>query len=206
MDVGLWTGFVLATLVLAVVPGPGVAAVVGLALGGGRRVALAGVSGMALGNTIANSLSLAGAGALLATSAMAFTALKWAGALYLIAMGVLAIRRAGRVDAAGAPAAATSPRAAFVTTFAIGVFHPKTILFFMAFAPQFIRAHKPFLPQAASLVATFIAITATTDTLYALAASRAASALRSPGARLWGGRAGGGALILAGAATAALRR
>jgi threonine/homoserine/homoserine lactone efflux protein len=206
MSMDLWAAFALACLLLAVVPGPGVATILGFAIGSGRRTALAAVAGMALGNAIAISASLAGAGAILAASALAFTMLKWLGALYLIAMGVLAIRRAGRAAEEEAVAPAVGARAAFLTTVAVGVFHPKTILFFMAFASQFVTHDSPFLPQAAIMVATFTAIAATTDALYAVLGARAAERMRSATARRWAGRAGGGVLILAGAATAAMRR
>jgi threonine/homoserine/homoserine lactone efflux protein len=206
MDLQLWAGFALASLIIAIVPGPGVATILGFALSAGRRVALGAVAGMALGNAIAISLSLAGAGAMLAASATAFLLLKWAGALYLIGMGLLAIRNAGRASEAVSDLAPVALRTAFLTTAAVGVFHPKTIIFFMAFASQFIRADVPFLPQALMLVVTFTGIAAMTDALYALGGATAAGRLRSATARLWTRRAGGGVLILAGAATAAIRR
>lgn len=205
MDVDIWAAFALACVLLAVVPGPGVATILGLAIGSGRSAALAAVAGMALGNMVAISASLAGAGAVLTASALAFTVLKWLGALYLIGMGVIALRRAGQVSSAAEPRV-VSALAAFFTTVAVGVFHPKTILFFMAFATQFVARDQPFLPQAAIMVATFTAIAAFTDTLYALLGVRAAGLVRSNRARRWAGRAGGGVLILAGAATAAMRR
>lgn len=205
MDLTIWAGFALASLILAIIPGPGVATILGFALSGGRRAALAAVAGMAVGNAIAISLSLAGAGAVLAASTTAFAILKWTGALYLIGMGVLAICKAGRPEemAAVTPIA---PRAAFMTTMMVGIFHPKTIIFFVAFASQFVRPDAPFLPQAAILVATFTVIAAGTDTFYAVAGSKAAGAFRSASARLWARRTGGIALILAGAATAVMRR
>lgn len=205
MDVDIWAAFAFACLLLAVVPGPGVATILGLAIGSGRSAALAAVAGMALGNMVAISASLAGAGAVLATSALAFTVLKWLGALYLIGMGLIALRRAGKISGAAEPRV-VSARVAFFTTVAVGVFHPKTILFFMAFAAQFVARDQPFLPQAAIMVATFTAIAAFTDTLFALLGVRAAGLVRSSRARRWAGRAGGGVLILAGAATAAMRR
>lgn len=203
----LWLAFASACFVVGVIPGSGVASILGFAFSSGRRTALAGVAGMAVGNTVAMTVSLLGAGAILATSAWAFTALKWVGAAYLIVIGTLAIARSGRVgDVSATPRRAVSPRAAFMTNIAVGTFHPKTILFFVAFAAPFIRPDRPFLPQAALLIATFTAIAATTDTLYALAASRASGWLSDPRARVWTQRAGGGAVIGAGVAMAALQR
>ena len=207
MHLSTWLAFVAAALVMGLIPGPGVTSIVGYALSSGRRTALASVAGIALGNTVCMSLSLAGAGAVLAASALAFTVLKWAGALYLIALGVAAIARARRgLDAEAPPVAPITPRTAFLGNLAVGVFHPKTIVFFVAFAPQFIRPGASYVGQAAILIATFTAVVGTTDTLYALAASRAAHLLKSPRATLWSRRAGGGVLIAAGVATAAASR
>ena len=144
---------------------------------------------------------------MLAASALAFAVLKWAGALYLIGLGIVAIARSGRGLADGAaPTRPVAPRTAFLGNFALGVFHPKTIVFFAAFAPQFIRADASYLVQAAILVATYTAVVGATDTGYALAASSAGRVLKSRQATLWSRRAGGGVLIAAGLATAAASR
>jgi len=202
----LWLGFVAASAVIGVVPGPGVTAIVGYALSSGRRTALASVAGMALGNGLAMSLSLAGAGAVLAASATAFSLLKWAGALYLVGLGLVTLLRARQAaEAAAADLAPISPKAAFWSNVAVGIFHPKTIVFFVAFVPQFISARAAYAPQAALLTATFVGVVGLTDAGYALAAARAARFLKGPSARLWSRRAGGGALIAAGVATAAAR-
>lgn len=208
MDAALWSAFAVASLVIAVIPGPGVASIVGFAFSSGRRTALASVAGMALGNAVAMSVSLAGAGVVLGTSAIAFTVLKWVGALYLVAIGMLAIIRSGRAGAApdDRPRPAISARTAFLTNVAVGTFHPKTILFFVAFAANFIRPDRPYAVQAAILVATFTLIAAASDTLYALAAARASGLVRRPRVRVWSQRAGGAAVVGAGVALATLRR
>lgn len=199
----LWLGFVAASALIGLTPGPAVMAIVGYALNGGRRTALASVAGTAIGNATAMSLSLAGAGVVLAASAWAFSALKWAGATYLVVLGVMALwksRRLGPGMAAGTRM--VSPRTAFFSNVAVGVFHPKTIVFFVAFVPQFIDPHGSYAGQAALLVATFVAVVAATDTAYALLAARAAHLLRRPRTATWMQRVGGGTLIAAGAATA----
>ena len=207
MHLSTWIAFVLASAAMGLIPGPGVTSIVGYALSSGRRTALASVAGMALGNALCMSVSLAGAGALLAASAVAFTVLKWAGALYLISLGILAIARSrAGIDGTLAPPAPISARAAFLSNVAVGTFHPKTIVFFAAFAPQFIRADASYPLQAAILVATFAGVVGVTDTTYALAAARASHLLKSPRAKLWSRRAGGGVLIAAGVATAAASR
>ncbi|WP_017669611.1 LysE family translocator [Blastomonas sp. AAP53] len=206
MDLNLWLMFSGASLLMAIIPGPGVASIVGFAFSSGRRTALASVAGMAVGNALAITLSLAGAGAILATSAIAFTILKWAGALYLITIGLIAIVRSTDQTNSGTPGRAISARTAFLTNIAVGTLHPKTILFFIAFASQFIRADEPYLLQAGIIVATFTLIAAATDTVYALTASRASGLIERPYFRKWAQRAGGGAVLSAGLAMAALRR
>ena len=93
-----------------------------------------------------------------------------------------------------------------MTNVAVGTFHPGTILFFLAFASQFIRTDDAFIQQAAILVATFTLIAATTDTLYALTASTASGLIARPNVRKWTQRAGGGAVMTAGVAMAAIKR
>jgi threonine/homoserine/homoserine lactone efflux protein len=206
MSLSTWFAFVLASAAMGLIPGPGVTSIVGYALSFGRRTALASVAGMMVGNVLAMTLSLAGAGAVLASSATAFTVLKWAGAIYLIALGVLALVRAREAPAtAEAPPPPIAARTAFWSNVAVGTFHPKTIVFFVAFVPQFISAEGSYLAQAALLVATFAVVVGATDSAYALTAARARGLLRKPKAMLWSKRAGGGVLIAAGVATAAAR-
>jgi threonine/homoserine/homoserine lactone efflux protein len=208
MHFSVWLGFVAAAAIMGLIPGPAVTSIVGYALGSGRRTALASVAGISLGTFVAITLSLAGVGALLRASAIAFMVLKWCGALYLVSLGVYTLMRSRREaeDEEGAPPPPPiAPRAAFLSNLLLGAFHPKTIVFFVAFAPQFISAGAPYLPQALILVVTYCAVTGATDTAYALAASHAAQWLRRPGAALWSKRAGGGVLIAAGVATAAAR-
>jgi threonine/homoserine/homoserine lactone efflux protein len=207
MDGHTWLAFVLASALMGLIPGPGVTSIVGYAIGSGRRTALASVAGMAAGNAVAITFSLAGVGAVLAASALAFSLLKWVGALYLIMLGLFTLFKGRdssneKADTSGA----VSPRAAFLGNVAVGVFHPKTIVFFVAFVPQFISSKSAYAPQAALLALTFIATVLVTDTLYALAASAASHWLRRPGAALWSKRASGGVLIAAGVATATARR
>ena len=205
MSIELWLGFAAASFVLAIIPGPGAASIVGFAFSSGRRTALASVAGMAVGNATAISVSLAGAGAILASSAIAFAVLKWAGALYLIAVGLSAIARSGSRSANKPASRPVSARAAFLTNVVVGTFHPKTILFFVAFASQFIRADAPYFRQAAVLGGTFVLIAVCTDTGYALAASKASGLIRKPGMMTWSRRIGGGVVLTAGIAMMAMR-
>ncbi len=204
MDWHHWIAFALASAVMGLIPGPGVMSIVGYAVGAGRRVALASVAGMMVGNAIAMSLSLLGVGALLAASALAFSVVKWAGASYLIGLGVVTIARSRGAPRQDDATPRLGARAAFAGNVAVGTFHPKTIVFFVAFVPQFISPEAGYATQAA-LVATFCLVVGGTDTAYALAASRASKVLRTKRAAMWAKRAGGGVLIASGVATAAAR-
>lgn len=199
----VWIGFAVAAALIGLVPGPGVMSIIGYAVTAGRRVALASVAGIAIGNGIAMTLSLLGVGALLATSALAFSIVKWAGALYLVGLGLQTLRRSASEPG---PAAPLTARMAFASNIAVGTFHPKTIVFFVAFVPQFIDPKADYGGQAALLIATFCGVVACTDTVYALLASRASTLLRRPNALRWSRRAGGGILVASGVAAAMVRR
>jgi threonine/homoserine/homoserine lactone efflux protein len=180
--------------------------IVGYAVGSGLKTALTSIAGTAVGNVVAMSFSLAGIGVLLAASALAFTILKWLGALYLIGLGIIAIARSGTARNGATTSTPISPRTAFMSNVVIGTLNPKTIAFFVAFAPQFIDAQGNYALQAAILVITFGLVVGCTDIAYALAAVRASNLFKMPTTMLWSKRAGGGVLIAAGVVTAATRR
>ena len=205
MTLEIWLGFAVASIAMGIIPGPGVISIVGYAISSGRRTALASVAGMAVGNMCAMTLSLAGVGALLSASALAFTFLKWAGAVYLIGLGIFTIIRSSKTIPDLIDVKPISSRLAFMSNVAVGVFHPKTIVFFVAFVPQFMTASQGYWDQAVILIATFTFVVAATDSMYALGAARVRGMLSTSKARLWTKRAGGGALIAAGTATALSR-
>jgi len=165
----LLAGFVVASLVLAVTPGPAVLYIVTRSLVQGRRSGLASVAGVALGNlgnAIAASIGLA---ALFAVSSIAFTVVKYAGAMYLVYLGAQALRASpGPRPAPQTPAA--SPRRVFRDGFFVALLNPKTTIFFAAFLPQFMGTASPTVAQSLVLGALFVGVAATSDTLYALAA------------------------------------
>ncbi|ONG49012.1 lysine transporter LysE [Pseudoroseomonas deserti] len=201
MPLETWIAFLAAAAVVLAIPGPTILLVIGQSLGGGRRAALPLVAGVAAGDLTAMTLSLAGLGALLATSAALFTALKWAGAAYLVWLGVKLWR--APVEGATVPLGA---HAAWRQAFLVTALNPKSIAFFVAFVPQFIDPALPFLPQAMVLVATFVSMAALNALLYAVAATRLSGAVQRPSVRRILNRTGGGMLVGAGLATAAMRR
>jgi len=201
MDLATWLAFLAAAMAMLVIPGPTILLVIGQSLGGGARNALPLVAGVALGDLTAITLSLAGLGAILAASATLFTVLKWAGAAYLIWLGVT-LWRAPVDDTAAAPLA---PGQAMRQAWLVTALNPKGIAFFVAFVPQFIDATRPFLPQAAILVASFVSLAALNAAGYAALASRLSGAVRRPGVRSALNR-GGGAMLMGAGLAVALRR
>ena len=202
-DTPLLLAFVGASLLLAITPGPAVVYVVARTLAQGRACGLSSVAGVALGN-LANALAAAlGLAALFAVSAAAFTAVKWAGAAYLVYLGVRMWRTA-------APAVDTAPqvpaqplRRVFRDGFLVAVLNPKTTLFFAAFLPQFMDSHGSALMQTLALAGVFIAIAACTDVIYVLTANLLAPRLgRAARHRLWGNRLAGTSFIGLGLLTA----
>jgi threonine/homoserine/homoserine lactone efflux protein len=201
MDPGIWLAFCAAAAVMLLIPGPTILLVIGQSLGGGGGRALPLVAGVALGDLTAMTLSLAGLGAILATSATLFAALKWAGAAYLLWLGVKMWRAPVEAGAAPPLAAGRALRQAWLVT----ALNPKGIVFFVAFVPQFIDPARPFLPQAVVLVATFVTLGAANAGLYAALATRLSGAVRRPSVRRALNRTGGAVLVGAGLAVA-LRR
>ena len=171
-----WGPFLLASTVLAITPGPGVLYIVTRTLAQGRRVGLASVAGVALGNFGSALAASAGVAAVLALSSLAFNLLKWAGAAYLVWLGIKALRATPAGPAAPA-AAAPDGRRVLRDGFWVALLNPKTALFFAAFLPQFIDAQAPAAAQGLLLGSCFVAIAALTDSLWVLAAARAAPRL-----------------------------
>ncbi len=202
MNTSTLIAFLAASAVLAVTPGPGVIYIVTRTLAQGRAAGGASIAGVACGN-LSNSLGAAlGLAALFALSSIAFTVVKYAGAAYLIHLGIKMLR--------GAPRAETSPafkRVPIWRVFREGVLvallNPKTTIFFAAFLPQFMQPGMPALPQAVMLGAIFVVVAAASDLGYVLLATWFAPRLARTGAAPRLGRyASGGALIALGVASA----
>jgi len=207
MEFHLWAAFAAASIALLLIPGPTVLLVLSYAISQGRRVAVATAAGVALGDLIAMSTSLAGLGALVLTSARLFTTLKWIGAVYLVFLGVQLFRSApsatlGRLDdAPDLSAGRVFAHAALVTAL-----NPKSNIFFIAFVPQFINPGAALLPQFVWLTASFVGFAAANALGYALLADKLRQRIARPSVMPMLSRVGGGALVAMGLATAALRR
>lgn len=169
--------FVIASILFIQVPGPSLLFTIGRALTVGRRDALLSAFGNGVG-VFGQIVALAiGLGALVAASTTAFAVLKFAGAAYVVYLGVQAIRH--RADARLALASETAvvePTTAWRsvrTGMLVGVTNPKTLVFFAAFLPQFIDASAPAAPQLLALGALFCVMAVVSDGWWVLAASRA---------------------------------
>ncbi|GAB5437272.1 LysE family translocator [Falsiruegeria mediterranea] len=207
MSFDLWLAFAAASTALLLIPGPTVLLVLSYALSKGRPVAVASATGVALGDLIAMSASLAGLGALVLASATLFTALKWVGAAYLLWLGFKLLRSA---PSQGMGAIATgkdvTPRSVFVHAAAVTALNPKSIAFFIAFVPQFLRPSEPLLPQFAILIATFVGLAGFNALAYALLADKLRQWIDRPSVITGLTRFGGVTLMGMGLATAFLRR
>jgi len=207
MHFEIWLAFVAASIALLLIPGPTVLLVLSYALSQGKRVALATVAGVALGDLVAMSASLAGLGALVLASATLFSVLKWVGAVYLVYLGVKLFRSASTAALGDLEKVAeTSASRVFGHAAAVTALNPKSIVFFIAFVPQFVVVDSPLLPQFAILVITFVGLAALNALAYALLADKLRAKIARPSVLAWVSRLGGSALIAMGVATAAFKR
>lgn len=207
MDIQIWLTFVVASTALLLIPGPTILLVLSYAISQGKRVALATVAGVALGDFIAMSASLAGLGALVLASATLFIALKWVGAVYLVYLGIKLFRSASTASLGIVEnVQETSAENVFGHAAAVTALNPKSIVFFIAFVPQFIVVNSPLLPQFSILIATFVGLAALNALAYALLADKLRSKISRPSVLAWFSRFGGGALVVMGVVTATFKR
>ena len=195
--------FFLASFVLAVTPGPGVLYIVTRTLAQGRAAGIGSVAGVACGNFLNAVGAAVGLAALFAVSSLAFTLVKFAGAAYLVFLGVRMLRAPAATAEPAVPLAPVSVSRLFREGLLVALLNPKTTLFFAAFLPQFMHGEAPPLLQAIGLGAMFVGIAACTDLLYALLAAWFAPRLqRVAGAPAWGRRVSGFGLIALGVLSA----
>lgn len=207
MPLELWLAYVATSAVVLAIPGPTILLVLSYSLNQGRGATLPLVAGVALGDTVAISLSLIGLGTLLAASALWFTVIKWLGGLYLVYLGLRLIWSAAKPLALQrAQSTAAPPGKLFANAFIVTALNPKSIVFFIALLPQFISASRAALPQLWILGVTFVVMAAIGATGYALFANSLRRWLASPRAQKAYGLCGGGLLCAAGAWALSARR
>ena len=206
MALQVWIAFAAASVIVLAIPGPTVMLVVSYALGRGRATAWATVPGVTLGDFTAMTASLLGAGAVLAASATLFTVLKLAGAAYLIWLGITLWRTETKLQETGASANERTRGAVFWHAYVVTALNPKSIVFFVAFVPQFIDAARPATTQFVILEATFLTLATVNTLLWAALAGGLAAGFRRPAAMLIVNQVGGSVLIGAGLLSAFARR
>jgi threonine/homoserine/homoserine lactone efflux protein len=159
--------FGLATFILTVSPGPGVLYVAARSLAQGRRAGFASILGIEAGEVVWIAAAATGVSALLAASTSALTVLRFAGAAYLIFLGVQRWRHA---EAGAVPQAARLGRV-FAQGFVTQLLNPKVAVFFVAFLPQFLDPGQPIARQVLVLGVVYIAIAIAVDASYVLGAA-----------------------------------
>ena len=174
-DLGFIALFAAATFVLTVTPGPGVLYVVGRSVGGGRRVGLASMLGIETGEAFYIAAAALGITAVLATSAIALSVVRYAGAAYLLFLGIRAWRHPDTDEQADDRPGGRW--AAYGRGLLVQLLNPKVAVFFVAYFPQFIKAGQPVAPQVLVLGCVYLAIAVLTDTGYVLLASWVANKL-----------------------------
>jgi threonine/homoserine/homoserine lactone efflux protein len=177
--------FLVAALVLAITPGPGIAYVVARTVAGGRAEGLASCFGTAAGGMLHVLAAATGLSLIVARSAAAFTLVKYLGAAYLVYLGVRLLQQKDR-EVQPVDPAARGPRRALLDGVVVEVLNVKTALFFLAFLPQFVRASEPLVPQLVLLGTICVILNTLVDVVAVLSAARllASRAARAARARL----------------------
>jgi homoserine/homoserine lactone efflux protein len=191
MNWHLFTAFLLITTVLILVPGPIVTLVIATSASRGLRAGLVTVAGTACGNAVLLTLIALGLGWILAHALTWFDMLRFAGAAYLIWLGIQAWRHAGKGGGDIAPAG----RVHFSRGVLVALSNPKTIAFFTAFLPQFIDPDLPAERQLAAMCIVSVLLAAVTDSTWAVAAGLGRAWFMKPARAKLLGRLSGSALI-----------
>ena len=205
MSLEMLLAFVVTSTVVLVIPGPTILTVVGYSVAHGRQAYLPIVTAIALGDLAAITLSLLGLGALLTASAVIFAAVKWAGGLYLIYLGIRLFRADVTERQAVTQARAQSWWHLFRNMFLVAFLNPKGIVFYVAFFPQFIDPSSDIGAQLSMLALTFIVLGVFNSTFYAAFGASTRVFLSSPRARR-GFNIVGGSLLSASGVYAILAR
>ena len=170
--------FSAASLVLLAIPGPSVLYIVTRSVEQGRAAGLASVAGVHTGTLVHILAAALGLSALLVSSALAFSAVKYLGAAYLIVIGLRTLLDRGKTTARG-PVRRQAHSRIFVDAIVVSIFNPKVAIFFLAFLPQFVDVSRGAVPlQILALGAIYVLLGFLSDGTYALIAARAGGWLR----------------------------
>jgi threonine/homoserine/homoserine lactone efflux protein len=203
IPIDLYAAYVLAVVILMVIPGPNVALIVANSIAHGARFGLLTVAATTTAMIVHLSLTVLGASVVLDYLAASFDWLRWLGVAYLIWLGISAWRARGE-DLSKVRAQERSPRLIFARGLLVGLTNPKTLLFYGAFLPQFVTPGPAAGDQLLLLAMSFVVIAIVCDGTWAMLAARLRSLLRAR-VRLRN-RLTGGLLIGAGVGLALARR
>jgi len=204
MDLHVFFAFVAATSIMIALPGPSVILTVAHSITFGWKPAIATVAGETMGIAVQLLVAAIGLASLLNVVAGAFEWLRWAGAAYLVYLGIKQWRGANAPLAINT--SEVSKKNLFVQGFVVTIPNPKSLIFIAAFLPQFIDVTRPVALQFALIVPTFLLITFTVTSIWALAAGSARGFLQSRRAVKAVSRTTGGLMVLAGMGLALARR
>ncbi len=194
----IWLAFVAASAVVLVIPGPTILTVISYSVTHGRRANIPLVAAVALGDSTALVFSMLGLGALLAASAVWFTAIKLIGGLYLLYLGIRLFKAGSTSMDVAMPASPASLWKLFSNTYLVTALNPKGIIFFVAFLPQFISQSGKVTPQLWLLAITFVGLATINAALYAIFAASARRLVSTPRAQKRFNFVGGSLLSMAG--------
>lgn len=193
IDMATLATYVAVVLGFVFIPGPATLLTVARATSSGTRVGIATGAGIAAGDVAHTAMAIIGISALIAASAMLFSVVKYAGAAYLLYLGIRAILEKTPIALAGAALAVPAGKA-FRQAVVTEVLNPKTALFFLAFLPQFVRPdHGSVALQLAVFGAVFVLLGLFSTVVFAVSAAGLGSFLRrNPAVMKWQGKVAGG--------------
>jgi homoserine/homoserine lactone efflux protein len=204
MDPQIYLAFVIATSIMIALPGPSVMLTIAHSISFGWKRTLATVAGETAGIAVQLIIAAAGLASVLSAVAGAFEWLRWAGAAYLVYLGIRQWRSAG--EPLNLDNSRISGRNLFIQGLAVTIPNPKSLIFIAAFLPQFIDATRPAVLQFTIIVPTFLAITFLVTSVWALAAGKARGILGRSRTLKPIHKAAGGFMVLAGVGLALARR
>lgn len=204
MELHVYLAFVIATVIMIALPGPSVLLTVAHSISFGWQRALVTVAGATMGIAVQLVVAAIGLTSLLNSVANAFEWLHWGGAAYLVYLGIKQWRSAN--EPLEFDTSSVSRTNLFVQGLVITIFNPKSLIFIAAFLPQFIDTARPLGVQFTLIVTTFLVITLTITSLWALVAGKASGFFRSRRAFQVILRTGGGLMVLAGVGLGLARR
>ena len=198
MPLETWLAYTFVTASFLLIPGPTILLVISYSLIRGRQAVFALLLGVGLGDVVAMLLSFIGVGLLLQTVSIVFQFFMWIGAAYLIWLGIRMLRDESESLELSEKIDPEVWHAIIANAFVITALNPKSIVFFLAFLPQFINSEESFITQSLILGSTFLGLALLSVVLYSLLSSFIGQQMRLPLIHRWTNRIGGLLLIGAG--------